>query len=122
MRRRSIGVCSGVALLFAWVVGIAWADDSTGSARQNLQEEYDKEIRRSADRDAPLVYMDPVVVTATRAPKQLTQVPGPPSGWMKPCGSCRACKRSGGSGLMMCASRSAAAASAPHSGCEACAS
>jgi outer membrane receptor protein involved in Fe transport len=75
---RKVALCSG-ALLCAWslsMVVMAGAQEAGGPAHPTLQEEYDKEIRGSADRAAPLVYMDPVVVTATRAPKQLTQVPG----------------------------------------------
>lgn len=74
MREHSVAVCLGLVWVFLCAIGIVRAEDS--SEPSNLQEEYDKEIRRSGERDAPLVIMDPVVVTATRAPKQLTQVPG----------------------------------------------
>ena len=76
MRRCHAAVCRALAVALVWAVGQAWAGESLDSAPQNLQDAYGKEIRQSAERDAPLVIMDPVVVTATRAPKQLTQVPG----------------------------------------------
>ena len=76
MRTGALLLCSGVIVMNVWTFGAARADEGTASERSNLQEEYDKEIRSSAEDDAPLVIMDPVVVTATRAPKQLTQVPG----------------------------------------------
>lgn len=38
--------------------------------------EYDEQLRQAAEPDAPVVQMDPVVVTATRGAKHVTQVPG----------------------------------------------
>lgn len=76
MRTRVLLLCGGVIAMSVWTFGAARAEEAIGSERSTLQEEYEKEIRSSAERDAPLVIMDPVVVTATRAPKQLTQVPG----------------------------------------------
>ena len=76
MRTRALLLCCGVIVMNVWTFVAARADEGTGSERTNLQEEYDKEIRSRAEDGALLVIMDPVVVTATRAPKQLTQVPG----------------------------------------------
>lgn len=72
MRRHSVTVCLSLAVVRLWTGGIARTDESPESRPSDLREGNEKEIRRSAAHDAPLVITDPVVVTATRAPKQLT--------------------------------------------------
>lgn len=59
------------------VMDLYAAEQETRPSSQQEQEKTDKEgISESAEPSAPVVQMDPVVVTATRGPKPLTQIPG----------------------------------------------
>lgn len=64
------------ALVMTHVMTIQAAEPVEEPTSLSPEQRYDAQLRQSSEPDAPLVQLDPVVVTATRAAKPVTQVPG----------------------------------------------